>query len=194
MDSGRVQVEEYHPSKHLTADLLSCQSWLWLLPPPCTLQSPSSQPLCPNSGKQKLISSVKAEAIDLPRPTRRILIRAGFAFSSLSLQSMGSKARTQRRRDRGKPYRTDRSIAKDPEHCSTECWSICGALVWIRRSPKPQLKTDGPPYQRLWTYLNWSALLQCRLLFPLESRWPSSRYLGLIFTSQRYSAQVRLNH
>ena len=87
-----------------------------------------------------------------------------------------------------------RSPAQLPRGCGTECWSIRGTSVWIRRSPKPPPETDDPPYRKLWTDLNWSARLQCRLLFPPGSREPSAGCLGLIFPSQRSSAQVRPNH
>ena len=59
------------------------------------------------------------------------------------------------------------------------------------RSPKPSPKTDGLPYQRLWTDLKGSALLQCRLLIPLGSREPDECCLGSIFPSQHRSAQVK---
>ena len=41
---------------------------------------------------------------------------------------------------------------------------------WIRQSPKQTPRTDGLPYQRPWTDLNWSARLRCRLLSPLGPR------------------------
>ena len=92
--SRRVQVGKRHPSNYLAADLRSCQGWPWFLPPTCTLQPPSLQSLCPNSGTQKLILSEKVETFALTRPTKGTPIRAGFAFSSLSIQSRVSEART----------------------------------------------------------------------------------------------------
>ena len=67
--SERIQVGKHHLSKHLAADLCSCQSWPWLLPPTHTLQPPSAQPLCTNSETQKL-SLAKAKILALTWPTR----------------------------------------------------------------------------------------------------------------------------
>ena len=77
-----------------------------------------------------------------------------------------------------------------PVGCGTSCWSIGRTSVVIRQSPKQLAKTDGQPYERSWTDPNWSAWLQCRLLFPLGPCTPSACCLGLIFSSQHSSAQV----
>ena len=84
-----------------------------------------------------------------------------------------------------------RSPASLPEGCGTKCWFICETPVRNQWSLKPPSETDDPSYQKLWTDLNWSAQLHCRLLFSLGSRGPS---LGLIFPSLRSSALIRLNH
>ena len=60
-----------------------------------------------------------------------------------------------------------------------------------QQSPKQSPKTDGQPYRRPWTDLNWSARLQCRLLSPLGPHESSAGCPGSIFPSQQRSVRGR---
>ena len=149
-----------------------------------------------------VISSAYMDTITEKGPAKKILCRAGLAFSLLSLWSRGSKLRTERRGERGQTCLTNHWIAKVSEHftCTTACrlWYIILIHLWNSglnlAVSKTVAKTDGQTNQRPWIDANWPAQLQCHLLTPLGPHTPSASCLGLIFPSQHNSAQVWSNH
>ena len=86
----QVQVGERHPSKHLAVDLRSRHTLLISCSYLATVFFTAS--MSEKRDTKTVISSAKAKTLALTWPTRRTPIRAGFAFSSLSLWSKGSKA------------------------------------------------------------------------------------------------------
>ena len=113
-----------------------------------------------------VISSANAETLAVRGLAKGKPCRAGFAPSSLSLWSWGSKARTYRGGDREQPCWTDCSITNAPERlpftCTTtwELWYIM--LIHLRNSGlNPAVsKTDAKNrWSILSKALNWSKLV-----------------------------------
>ena len=112
------------------------------------------------------MSSVNTETLAVKRPAKGTPRRAGLVPSSLSLRRRGSNARTQRRGDRGQPWRTERSIANAPERLPFTCTTAWGLryimLIHLRNSgsnPAVSKTVVKNRWSNLSKTLDWSKLI-----------------------------------
>ena len=148
----------------------------------------SLQQKSPNRGTPLFQASLLSKLI-LARTTSSYLTTTFFtAFLSRrrDIKTVISSVYTKTFALRKPAKETPRRVGSAPSSLSLDSR---GSKARTKLSPK----IDGQPCQRIWTDLNWSAQLQCRLLTPLGPREPNSDCLVSIFPSRRSSTHVWLD-
>ena len=93
-----------------------------------------------------VMSSANTETLTVRGPAKGTPRRSGFAHSSLSLRSRGSKARKERRGDKGHPCRNDCSIANAPRTPSVYLHH-CLKVVVHHANPSTELRLESDSLQ-----------------------------------------------
>ena len=152
-----------------------------------------------------VISSGYAETLPERGPAKRIPFRTRICPLIPNPTEQGLQSEDIEKERQGVAL-TDRTLDRERLRTPSVHLHHCLRVVVHHANPSAELqfesgslqkqspKTDGQPYRRPWTDLNWSARLPCRLLSPLGPRESSADCPGSIFPSQQRSARGRPDH